>query len=301
MPSAQEIPTLLLEMTQVSGFTLVRNATLLDFPLEASIASVLPGVDEMVVNVGVSEDDTLQRVRGIGSPKLRVIESEWNPGLGPAMLAEETDRARLACRGQWGIYVQADEVLADGGAVRLREMALARNDDPRVEGLLVDYLHFYGGFRHVARNRKWYRRECRVIRLDPSLGIHSFRDAQGFRVGENDRRIRAVLSGVKMHHYGWARPAWALVTKRSTDRGIYPWREHQDQERPLLPWIPGIRSFDDEHPAVLQPWLAERISDERLISPWYFDRRHPRLILSELVERLTGWRPLEYRNYTLVP
>lgn len=281
----------------ISGFTLVRNATLLDFPLEASIVSVLPGVDEMVVNVGASEDDTLERVRAIGDSRVRVIESEWDPSRGPAMLADETDRARLACRGRWGIYVQADEVLADGGAERLRELALSRESDHRVEGLVVDYLHFYGGFDLVASNRRWYRRECRVIRLGAEWEVHSFRDAQGFRVGSEHRRIRALRSGVTMHHYGWARPAWALAAKRSADNTIYHWRGKMDQDRPLLPWFPGIMKFEGEHPTPIRGWIAERSGGGELVAPGRFEREHLRTLVSNGIEKLTGWRPFEYRNY----
>ena len=61
----------------VSGFTIVKNATLLDFPLEASIGSLLPGVDELVVNVGASDDDTLARVRAMADDRIRIIESTY--------------------------------------------------------------------------------------------------------------------------------------------------------------------------------------------------------------------------------
>ena len=284
----------------VSGFTIVKNATLLDFPLEASIWSLLPGVDELVVNVGASEDDTLDRVQAMDDARIRIIESTWDPSAGHAMLAVETGRAMAACRHPWGFYIQADEVLADGGALRLRELAARHHGDPRVEGIAVDYLHFYGGFDTVAINRRWYRREVRAVRLDPALGIHSFRDAQGFRVGDDHRRIRAAASDVVMHHYGWARPAWALAAKRAADNEIYHWRGKMDQDRPLLPWFPGIRRFGGRHPAVLHPWLETRRSDEQLITPARFDREHLRLRLSNAVERATGWRPFEYRNYTLV-
>ncbi len=284
----------------VSGFTMVKNATLLDFPVEASIRSVLPGVDEMIVNVGRSDDDTLERIAAIGDPRIRMIESDWDHSRGPAMLADETERARRECTGRWGLYIQADEVLADGGAERLRELATASDADARVEGVLVDYLHFYGGFDLVARNRRWYRRECRMIRMDPDCGIHSFRDAQGFRVGPESRRIRCVASGVRMHHYGWARPAWALAAKRSTDNGIYHWRGKMDQERPLLPWFPGIVPFVGEHPLAARKWIAERRNRESLIAPRQFQREHLRTVISNGVERLTGWRPFEYRNYRVV-
>ena len=284
----------------VSGFTMVRNATLLDFPLEASIRSVLPAVDEFIVNVGVSEDDTLDRVRAIDDARIRIIESRWDRSRGPAMLAEETERARLACTHPWGIYIQADEVLADGGAARIRGAIDAHDGDARVEGLLVDYVHFYGGFDHVATNRSWYRRETRAVRLDPALGIHSFRDAQGFRVGPSDRRIRCARSGATMMHYGWARPAWAIAAKRSEDREIYPWRKHQDAARPLLPWIPGIRRFRGAHPAVAQEWIDARRAHGELVAPRRWEGHHLKLVLSGAIERVSGWRAFEYRNYELV-
>ena len=60
---------------KVSGFTLIRNAIQFDFPVLESIASILPMVDEYVVNVGRSEDDTLNLIRSIGSPKIKIIET----------------------------------------------------------------------------------------------------------------------------------------------------------------------------------------------------------------------------------
>jgi glycosyltransferase involved in cell wall biosynthesis len=282
---------------QISGFTIVRNATRLDFPLEPSLRSLLPVVSELIVNVGQSDDDTLDRVRSIGDPRIRIIESRWDRGRGTAMLADETQRAMAACRSPWGIYIQADEVFADDGAHRVAE-AIERHDADRdVEGVLVEYVHFYGGFDTVARNRKWYRREVRAVRLDAALGVHSYRDAQGFRVGLDNRRIRAVASGAVMHHYGWARPAWALANKRVEDRALDPERRHVHDGRPLLPWIPGIAPFRGEHPAIAREWIAARRSEEQLIAPAYVEGRHLRLRALGLLERLTGWRPFEFRNY----
>jgi hypothetical protein len=58
---------------KISGFTIVRNAELLDFPVEESIRSILPLCDEVVVNLGRSEDGTLDRVRAIADPKIRIL------------------------------------------------------------------------------------------------------------------------------------------------------------------------------------------------------------------------------------
>jgi len=257
-------------------------------------------VDEFVVNVGRSDDDTLDRVRAIGNAKVRIVESAWDPGLGTAMLSTETQRAMAACRHPWGIYIQADEVFAEGGAALVRA-AIERHDAAAdVEGILVDYLHFYGGFDSIARNRTWYRREVRAVRLDPSIGLHSFRDAQGFRVGPDDRRIRAATSGAVMHHYGWARPTWALAAKRTADRALDPVRRQALDGRPLLPWFPGITTFRGEHPAVVREWIAARRTNERLIAPAQFERQHLRLAALGAVEAITGWRPFEFRNYVAV-
>jgi hypothetical protein len=284
----------------ISGFTIVRNATRLDFPLEASLRSVLPVVSELVVNVGASEDDTIERVHAIGDPKLRVLQTTWELRRGPAMLADETQRAMAACRSPWGIYIQADEVFADGGAERVRAVIDQFDADARVEGILVDYQHFYGGFDTVASNRKWYRREVRAVRLGRDIDVRSFRDAQGFRVGPDLRHIRAVSSGATMHHYGWARPVSALAAKRTADSEIDPIGKRGHATGPLLPWIPGIEPYHGEHPAAVRAWIAARKNDDQLVARRRFQLHHARLYASQLIERMTGWRPFEFRNYEQV-
>ena len=181
-------------MPKVSGFTIVRNAVKLDFPIEASIRSILPICDEVVVDVGRSEDATLELVRSIRDPKIRILETEWDMTIQNRVLGEETLRAMRACRYPWGVYIQADEVLHERGAEILARAIEEHDGDPRVEGLLVQYLHFYGDMDTVARNRRWYRREVRAVRLDPALEIRPYQGAQGFRVGSDNRRIRARVT-----------------------------------------------------------------------------------------------------------
>lgn len=43
---------------KISGFTIIRNAVLNDYPITEAIRSILPVVDEMIVLVGDSEDET---------------------------------------------------------------------------------------------------------------------------------------------------------------------------------------------------------------------------------------------------
>jgi hypothetical protein len=285
---------------KVSGFTIVRNAIRLDFPVEPSIRSILPICDEVVVNVGRSDDDTLEVVRSIDDPKIRIIETEWDMTRRNTVLGLETHRAMRACRHPWGIYIQADEVLHERGAEELAAAIRAADSDSRIEGLLVRYVHFYGGFDTIATHRRWYRREVRVVRLAPELDIRPYQGAQGFRVGPAHRKIRARLTGAEMFHYGWARPAQALVEKRELGRTMYPWR-NADANRPLLAWMPGIQPFSGTHPSVASQWIAARRDDPaRVIAPRRFRWRFLRYYVSGAIERLTGIRIFEFRNYKIV-
>lgn len=286
----------------LSGFTLVRNAIKLDFPIVPAIRSVLEVCDEVVVNVGASEDDTRDLVASIGDPRVRILDRVWDFSKRNLVISHETEVAMQACRGSWGIYIQADEVLHEDGARVLKEKAAEWDADPRVEGLLVRYLHFYGGFELVSTNRRWYRREVRCIRLGKD--IHPYQGAQGFRVGPEQRRIRARPTDAVMFHYGWARPAQAIKEKHEISKTIYPWskeRSAREQERGHLEWLPLLKRFTGAHPRVATEWVRDRLVDaDRRIGPRRLRPEHVRLYLSDWIERVTGARLFEFRNYEVV-
>lgn len=288
---------------KISGFTLVRNAEVLDFPVEASIRSILPLCDEVVVNVGKSEDATLDLVRGIEDSRIRVLETEWDFSRGESVLREETARAMRACRFAWGFYIQADEVLHEDGVAPLRSAFEDAERTSLVEGLVVRYRHIFGNPDTEAVNRRWYRREVRGVRLDSRAEVRPYRDAQGFRVGERERRVRARAVNADMFHYGWLRSAAALRARGAVDRHLYPGRWVPPAETAaVLRWFPGLRPFSGTHPAVAREWVAEHANDpERIVTPKFFAAEHLRFYASDLIERLTGRRPFEFRNYTLVP
>ena len=286
----------------LSGFTLVRNAVQLNFPIVPAVTSLLEACDEVVVNVGKSHDGTRELVAGIGDPRVRIIDTEWDMSKGGGVLALQTQRAMDACRGSWAIYIQADEVLQDRGAQILNEAVAECDRDQRVEGMLVNYLHFYGGFDRIATNRQWYAREVRCIRL--GRDIRPYQDAQGFRVGPGVRKIRARATTAQMFHYGWARPSHAMRGKLEVTKEMYPSAtDHLERElqRGTLRWIPLLRRFPGTHPAAAQTWIAEISREPRpTIERPHFEAAHLRLYLSDWIERLTGARVFEFRNYEVV-
>ena len=93
---------------KISGFTFVRDAVRLDYPIEESIRSALPIVDEYIVNVGDCTDNTLEVIRDIGDPRIRIIETDWNPDrfVAGATNADQTNIALDQCRYQWCLYLQ---------------------------------------------------------------------------------------------------------------------------------------------------------------------------------------------------
>ena len=285
---------------RIVGCSLVANALKLDFPILEAIGSILPLCDELIVNVGPSDDGTLDLIRGLGDPRLRVIEGRWDHTQGSAMLAVETQRALDLARGDWAIYIQADEILHEEGVEPFRNALKGAREDSRIEGLLVDFVHFYGTPDWVGASRSWYRREVRAVRL--GAGLRSRGDAQGFRVGEEGRRVRARPGGATYYHYGWARPLDALRLKQATDDRLYHGGTGKRASLgEALPADVGLRRFDGRHPARMAPWIASR---RGRMSPGFtprrWDGRRLSLLASLAVERVTGWRPFEYKNYVEV-
>lgn len=285
----------------LSGFTIVRNAVQLDYPIVPAIRSILDVCDEVVVNVGTSDDGTRELIAALTDPRIRILDRAWDFSRGSEVLAVETNHAMAACRGTWGLYIQADEVLHETGAAILGEKVREWNRDARVEGLLVDYVHFYGDFETIATNRHWYRREVRVVRLGRDIRSHL--DAQGFRVGPERRRVCARATGAAMFHYGWSRSPASVQEKLAASRGIFTGaaaRLEQHRQRGRLEWTPLLRRFRGTHPRAAREWVAARRGDGDAIGPWRFRLGDVRYYLSHWIERLTGARIFEYRNYVEV-
>src|SRR5690349_15726921 len=113
----------------LSGFSFVRNAIQYGYPVAESLRSLAPMVDELVVAVGKSDDDTLALVRSLDIPQLRIIETVWDDSLrvGGRILAQQTNLALSHCRHPWAFYLQADEVVHEQDYPRIRE-AIVRWD-----------------------------------------------------------------------------------------------------------------------------------------------------------------------------
>lgn len=288
---------------KVSGFTFIRNAVKFDYPVVEAIRSVLPLCDEFVVAVGNSEDNTRELIVSIGSDKIRIIDTVWDDTLreGGKVLAVETDKAyaELSPDSDWAFYIQGDEVLHERYLEPVKNAMEKWKDHPEVEGLLLKYMHFYGSYDYVGDSRRWYRREVRVVRNDKS--IYSYRDAQGFR--KNERPLQVKLVDATMYHYGWVKPPEFQQAKQEYFHKLWHNDEWVERKIPKVETfdysqIDSLALFKEEHPEVMKDRIAR--------SNWQFsfDPTKTRLPLKSRflhsIEKATGWRVGEYRNYKVV-
>lgn len=285
----------------VSGFTVVRNARKLGYPVAESIRSILPIVDEFVVGVGQSDDDTRELVASIADSKLRIFDSHWDmsrPG-GGRILAEKTNEALDRCRGEWCFYLQADEVVHEQDLAAIRSACERYREDQRVEGLLFRYVHFYGSYDVVSTARSAYRHEVRVVRR--SANPRSVGDAQSF-LADAERKLWVKPSGATIYHYGWVQPPAGIRNKQANQAALYenP-RFAPPAELSEARQIYGLRRFRGSHPAVMrervlaQDWTFRPRLDVR-----QWNRRDFKFLVSDLLEAVIRYRIGERKRYRLL-
>jgi hypothetical protein len=291
---------------KVTGLTIIRNAEKNDYPIAEAIESILPVVDEMIVSIDKGEDNTEKLIKNIVSDKIRIVYSNWDMTLrsGGKVYAVETDKAKthVSADTDWIFYIQADEVIHEKYHTVIIEAAKKYISNDKIQGLLFRYLHFYATYDYVGDSRKWYNYEVRMIKNDKR--INSYKDAQGFRMG--NKKLDVVLIDAEVYHYGWVKnPEQMRQKQKDTHRyyfdnidahpaapvnstDIFEFDKHFD----------SLRRFTGTHPEV----MSNRINKKN----WQIelDINKKRFSLKEKFlfwfEKKTGTRLFAFRNYRVI-
>jgi glycosyltransferase involved in cell wall biosynthesis len=210
---------------KVSGFTFVRNVVKYDYPVVESIRSVLPVVDEFIVNVGRCDDGTLELIRSIGDPKINIVESVWDETLrkGGLIYAQQTNIALAHCVGDWAFYIQADEVVHEGDLPAIQEAMRRHIKNPEVKGLLFRYLHFIADY--WSTNPWFYHKAVRIIRNNGE--VESCGDAVGFHLKATQQYLQSgpkewiAPSNGRVFHYGWVKDPKTMMEKKREQASVY--------------------------------------------------------------------------------
>ena len=288
---------------KVTGFSFIRNAEKYQYPIVEALQSILPICDEVVVAVGRSDDNTRDLVSAVDPQKIRIIDTVWDDSLrkGGNVLAVETNKAFKAIDdgADWCLYIQGDEVLHENGYDEVRAAMRKWKDHKEVDGLLFKYRHFYGSFDYVGVSSSWYKREIRIVRNDKS--IYSYKDAQGFRKG-NNQKLNVKPLNAYIHHYGWVREPAVMFAKQQNFGSLYDGEEGLAQRVYVGEFdyshIDALQKYHGQHPAVMK----ERI--EKMNWKFEHDLSKNQLKFKDrfknLVEKLTGRRPFDHNNYKII-
>ncbi len=246
---------------KVSGFTFIRNGEILGYPFVESIKSILPIVDEFVVNVGRSEDDTLKRIQEIGDPKIRIIESEWNENIrndysiGGFVYGQQKSIALFNTTGDWAFYLEGDEIIHEDDLEKIRETMEKYKDDDRVEALHFDYIHFYGNKRTYLESPGWYRTAPRIIKTTIPVwapkGLY-FVVIEDYKGG---RYPKALPSGGRVFHYGYVRNEEQMQQKFDRVEKYWSNKKKEFNYGDIDPTI--LREFKGTHPKVVENYFPE--------------------------------------------
>ena len=242
---------------KVSAFTFIKNGQILGYPFVQSIQSVLPIVDEFVINVGESEDDTLMLIKSIESEKIRIIQSKWNDSMRDRgfVYGQQKMIAQFNCIGDWAFYVEGDEVYHEKDLHQIKKSMEMYLNDSNVEALVFDFNHFYGNASSILDSPGWYRSEARIIKNT----IRSYApDGLFWLVLESNKKgryPRAKRTGVTCYHYGWVRSEQQMNLKSARVQKYWGGKPAKIDYSQIDQSI--IKEFKGSHPEIIKDWLPK--------------------------------------------
>ena len=289
---------------KVVGFTIARNVVKYDYPILESIQSILPICDEFLILVGDSEDDTLAYLQSIQSPKIKIHHSVWKETLndGGKVLAVETDKALALIDKDtdWCFYLQADELIHEDDLATIQQGMLDNLQDKNCDGLLLNYIHFYHSYDYISTTSRFYKYEIRIFRRN--RGVYAYRDAQGFRRG-NDEKLKVKLLDAYVYHYGWARPPLNMKVKQKAIMKYFHDEEFiestigEKEEYDYAMLNAYLEPFEGTHPKLIQ----EKVNamDWAVDLSLYRSKPRPKDTAKNFLRKYLNIN-LDYANYTLL-
>ena len=240
---------------KISAFTFIKNGQILGYPFIQSIQSILPIVDEFIINVGKSEDATLELIKNIKDNKIRIIESNWCNSMKDRgyVYGQQKMIAQFNCTGDWAFYIEGDEIYHENDLEKIKNAMKVHLNDLRVEALAFNFIHFYGNANSCLNSPGWYRSEVRIIKT----AIRSYAPDGLFWLildsNKKGRYPRAKNIGINCFHYGWVRSE-AQMNLKSRKVQKY-WGEDPN----LIDYSQMdesiIKEFNGSHPEVVKEWL----------------------------------------------
>lgn len=210
---------------KISVYTIIKNAIKFDYPIIEAIQSILPIADEVIINLGDSEDGTKGLVHKCfdGFEKVKIFDRVWaGKDKGTQFLREESNWAKDQCKNEVVMYIQADEIYSEEDHEKILDAAKTLYERKDLAGALFKWRHFDGDFGSL--NPDSYPEEVRLIRKDL---CESIGDAQSMGLipaqKNNVRAFKELLldTDVRVFHIGWVREPKKMLGKLKDFDGYY--------------------------------------------------------------------------------
>ena len=129
----------------ISGFMALQNAVETGYPFVESIASALPICDEFLIADGYSSDgtwDCLNELKRRYPDRIKLYQDQWPAwrNYGKVMVTV-SNALRARCRGDYCLYVQANEVMHEASLDEIRRLPLL---NPGIELFRFPYCNYLG-------------------------------------------------------------------------------------------------------------------------------------------------------------
>ena len=290
---------------KISGFTYIRNGFEYQYPFIASIKSLLPIVDELIVVVGDSSDGTRDAIEELGEVKIKIEDSVWNNLLRSEgkLFAEQANIGVRKATGDWLIHLQADEVLMEDARDKILECIERANSQDNIDGVLFPFLHFWGDYKHIRNTRRTHRFEIRAFKNNRN--IFSFRDSQGFRkYGENKtgKKLKVIKTKVIVFHYSYSRNPKLMRKKANYFKRFWHsdnWIKRNKNDKEFdFNQVDKLENYKGPHPEYIQDIINKK-DWEFNYNPSKSNMKFKDRILNT-IEKLTRYRLFEYKNYKLM-
>jgi len=215
---------------KISAFTIIKNATKYDYPIVESIKSLEPYVDEYVVNLGDSEDNTDELINSnfASNPKFKIFKSIWEgKDKGMAFFRNQTNKALEQCTGDWVFYLQGDECVHHDEMAKIRD-AFVDADKNGKQSILFDFLHFEKNYTKTKKTYSEgfdaYEREIRAFKNNGNIFSHG--DAMGFAYKDLNADLKSVperlyASNLHIYHYGYVKSRRTMLAKKQYLKDYY--------------------------------------------------------------------------------
>lgn len=271
---------------KVSGFTILKNAVKNNYPFIESIKSLLPLVDEFIINVADDDNETYQNLLELNEPKINIFKNKWDieKSKKGEELANQTNIALLKCTGDWAFYLQADEVIHENDYDKIYSSMKKNLSNKNIKGLMFNYYHFYYNYNII--NCGMYKRQIRIIRNDGS--VKSIKDACGF--GYNGSPIKEYKfwlwrhTGACIYHYGWIYEPVVLEERKRSLGSFWKSETNLIQQKNNDKYIEFdfrlCKAFKKKHPSVMKERIENTKTEIKnlpklpiLLRPYYYRRK----------------------------